>query len=235
MATKAKSYIGITVALGLALLLGSLTWFRQFPDPARYLACLSLALIASTMKVRLPGLRGTISLNFVFILMGIAQLSLVENLTLSFAAALVQCVWRPKNQPKPIQVLFSACALVISTAAAYATAHAISGESAMVIALVPAATVFFTMNTGMVSLVLALISNSPLSTTWKQCQLWTLPYYLVGAALAGVVSAASQTAGWRLSFLALPLMYLVYTYYLCHVLTWGERPQNSGFRDPVSR
>ena len=235
MPTKAKFYIGITVALGLALLVGSLTWFGQFPDPARYLACFALACIASTMKVRLPGLRGTISVNFVFILMGIAQLSLPETLTMSFAAALVQCVWRPKNRPKLVQVLFSACALVISTAATYATAHAISGEANMVLALVPAATVFFTLNTGMVSLVIALVSNAPLSTVWKQCQLWTLPYYLVGAAIAGVVAAFSQTAGWRVSLLPLPLMYLVYTYYFCYVLTWAERAQGTDFRDPVSR
>ena len=228
MATKAKVYIGITVALGFALLGGSVAWFREFPDMARFLACLSLACIASTLKVRLPGLRGTISVNFVFILMGIAQLSRSEIIVLSFAAALVQCLWRPKTRPKLIQVLFSACALVISTAVAYTVAHAISGQPATLIALIPAATVFFVMNTGMVSLVLALISNSPLSTVWKQCQLWTLPYYLVGAAIASVASTSVPTAGWRLSLLPLPLMYLVYCYFLWYVSSWSSRSQGPG-------
>jgi hypothetical protein len=228
MATKAKLYIGITVALGFALLGGSVIWFREFPDMARFLACLSLACVASTMKVRLPGLRGTISVNFVFILMGIAELSLSEMIILSFAAAMVQCLWRPKTRPKLIQVLFSACALVISTAVAYTVAHAISGQPATLIALVPAATVFFAMNTGMVSLVIALISNSPLSTVWKQCQLWTLPYYLVGAAIASVASTAVPTAGWRLSLLPLPLMYLVYCYFLWYVSSWSSRSQVPG-------
>jgi hypothetical protein len=76
MPTKAKLYIGTSVALGYALLAGTLVFFSQFPDVARYLACLSLACIASTMKVRLPGLHGTISVNFVFILMALTQFSL---------------------------------------------------------------------------------------------------------------------------------------------------------------
>lgn len=231
MATKAKLYIGITVALGFALLGGSLAWFRDFPDMTRFLACLSLACIASTLKVRLPGLRGTISVNFVFILMGIPQLSLSEMIILSFAAALTQCLWRPKTRPKLIQVLFSACALAIGTAVAYKAAHAISSQPATLIALIPAATVFFAMNTGMVSLVLALISNSPLSTVWKQCQLWTLPYYLVGAAIASVASTSAPAAGWRLSLLPLPLMYLVYCYFLWCVSSWSSRSQAPGLSE----
>jgi hypothetical protein len=228
MATKAKLYIGITVALGFALLGGSVAWLREFPDMARFLACLSLACVASTMKVRLPGLRSTISVNFVFILIGIAELSRSEIIVLSFAAALVQCLWRPKTRPKFIQVLFSACALVISTAVAYTVAHAISGQPATLIALIPAATVFFAMNTGMVSLVLALISASPLSTVWKRCHLWTFPYYLVGASIASVASTSAPAAGWRLSLLPMPLMYLVYCYFLWYVSSWSSRSQVPG-------
>ena len=78
MPAKARLYIGTTISLGLALLAASLVWFRECPDVARYLACASLACIASTLKVRLPGLHGTISVNFVFILIGIARLSLAE-------------------------------------------------------------------------------------------------------------------------------------------------------------
>jgi hypothetical protein len=213
MPARAKVYIGMSVALGFGLLAGTLIWFSQFPDVARYLACLSLACIASTMKVRLPGLHGTISVNFVFILIALTQLSLVETLTLAFAATLVQCFWRPKTRPKIVQVLFSTSTVVISTALAYGSAHAVPGQVHMLIALAPAATVFFVMNTGMISLILAFVSKSTLLAVWKQCHLWAFPYYLVGAAIAAVVDQSSQTIGWRLSLLALPVMYLVYSCY----------------------
>lgn len=213
MPTNAKLYIGTSVALGYALLAGTLIFFSQFPDVARYLACLSLACIASTMKVRLPGLHGTISVNFVFILMALTQFSLAETLIVALAATLVQCLWRPKTRPKLVQVLFNTSTVLISTALAYAGAHAVPGQDHPFIALAPAATVFFVMNTGMISLVLALLSKSSLLAVWKQCHLWAFPYYLVGAAIAAAVGQSSQTVGWRLSLLALPVMYLIYCYY----------------------
>src|SRR5438445_8388883 len=116
MSFKTRLYIVAAVALGFALLAGCLASYRQFPEMTRFLVYLSLACIASTMKVRLPRLQGTISVNFVFILLSIAQLSLAETLLLSFAATAVQCCWRPKTQPKLIRVLFNASAVVISAA-----------------------------------------------------------------------------------------------------------------------
>jgi hypothetical protein len=84
-------------------------------------------------------------------------------------------------------------------------------------ALAPAATVFFIMNTGMVSLILALISKTSLVAKWRQCHLWTFPYYLVGAAIAAAVSTSSQSIGWRVSLLVLPVMFLVYCYFTTYV------------------
>src|SRR6185436_18445064 len=104
MPVRAKLYIAVSIALGFALLAGTLIWFREFPDVARFLACLSLACIASTMKVRLPRLHGTISVNFVFILLAVTQLSLVEALIVAGIGTLVQCLWRAKTRPKLVQV-----------------------------------------------------------------------------------------------------------------------------------
>jgi hypothetical protein len=98
------------------------------------------------MKVRLPGLHGTISVNFVFILMALTQFSLVETLTVAFAATLVR-LWRPKTRPKVVQVLFNSSTVVISTALAYLAARVVSGQDHPLIALAPAATAFFVMNT----------------------------------------------------------------------------------------
>jgi hypothetical protein len=168
------------------------------------------------MKVRLPGLHGTISVNFVFILMALTQFSLAETLTIAFAATLVQSLWRPKTRPRIAQVLFNTSTVLISTALAYAAARAVPGQDHPFIALAPAATIFFVMNTGMISLVLALVSKSTLAAVWKQCHLWAFPYYLVGAAIAAAIAQSSLTVGWRFSLLALPVMYLIYAYYkLC--------------------
>jgi hypothetical protein len=227
MNTNAKLYIGTSVAVGYALLAGTLIFFSDFPDVARYLACLSLGCIASTLKVRLPGLHGTISVNFVFILIALAQLSLAETLTIAFAVTLVQCLWRPKTRPKLVQVLFNTSTVLISTGLAYLAAHMVPGQTHMLVALAPAATIFFVMNTGMVSLVLALLSKSTLLAVWKQCHLWAFPYYLVGAAVAGMIDQSSQTIGWRYSLLALPVMYLSYSCYKLCVSSFETRTMAS--------
>src|SRR5258706_11764475 len=99
MPVKAILYIAVNIALGFALLAGTLIWFKEFPDVTRYVACLSLACIASTMKVRLPGLHGTISVNFVFILLAVTQLSLGEAFIVAGAATPGHCLWRPKKRP----------------------------------------------------------------------------------------------------------------------------------------
>lgn len=227
MATNTKLYIGGTVAVGFALLVGSFLWFRELPDLARFLACLSLACIASTMKVRLPGLNSTISVNFVFILMGIAQLSLPETISMAFAATVVQCLWRAKTRPRLIQVLFNASTVVISAAVAFAAAREIPGGPHVLAAMAPAATIFFVLNTGMVSMVLALVSKARLLAVWKQCHLWTFPYYLAGALIAGLITASDHTLGWRLSLMALPMMYLLYLYYFTYVSAQRPRPETA--------
>ncbi len=74
--------------------------------------------------------------------------------------------------------------------------------------------IYFLSNTGMVSLVLALIEKQSVAKVWRQCYLWSFPYYLIGAGIAGAVTLSSRTVGWQTSaLLILPLMYLVYSYY----------------------
>jgi len=224
MPLKTRLYIGVAVALAFVLLAGCLIWYRQFPEMARFLAYTSLACIASTMKVRLPRLEGTISVNFVFILLSVAQLSLTETLLLGLAATVMQCQWRANTRPKPIQVLFNASTVVISAALAYWTARAVPGGPLRTMALIPAATVFFVVDTGMVSGILALISNKTLPAVWRQCHLWVFPFYLVGAVVAGGICAASDTNGWRISLLILPLMYLIYSHYRIYISSQMSSP-----------
>jgi len=79
--------------------------------------------------------------------------------------------------------------------------------------LVISTLVLYGSNTVMVATVLALVARKPLSGAWQLCYFWSLPYYLVGAAAAGIMTATSRTADWPASLLVLPLMGLVYVSY----------------------
>src|ERR1700719_3912304 len=113
MRKNAKVYIGAVLSLGIGMLLVSLVADPRIPHPARFIHCLVLAVLASTFKVRLPGMQSSISLNFVVFIIGIGALSLGETLLVAVSSALMQSLWRPRTRPKAIQVLFNAAVLSI--------------------------------------------------------------------------------------------------------------------------
>ncbi len=227
MPIKAKTYIGVIVVLGFVLLAGCLLFEGHFPDLPRYFAYLLLAAIASILKVRLPGIASTISINFLFILIGIADFTLAETLTMGSAAILIQCVWRTKSRPRLVQVVFNITALVISISAAYQVSHfalALARADSLSALLVLAACTFFMCNTLLISGVLCLVEGKPLKKIWQQCYFWSFPYYLVGSAIAGLVTVSSRAIGWQASLLVLPLMYLVYTFYRLYLERVAPEP-----------
>src|SRR3954463_14715441 len=113
MIVGAKIYIGVIIALGaMATLRGILLWDPH--DFVRFTCYLALAVPASCLKVRLPGVNGTMSVLFLFLLAGIVELGLPETLLIGTVCTLFQCYWRPKAPPRPVQVLFSVAALLIA-------------------------------------------------------------------------------------------------------------------------
>lgn len=224
MPNRAKFCIGVTIALGLVVLVAGLLFQWQPTPHARYLSYLALALLAATRKVRLPKIQGTVSLNFLFILVGVAELSLGETLLLACPAAAVQCLWKPKSRPKLIQVLFNVAVLAISATLAHSLSRLLNPLGGLALLLALATSILYIANTSLVSLVLSLLSEQPFSRVWRQCHLWTFPYYMVGAGIVGVLIVSERTVGWMPALLALPVMYLIYLYYaFCAKIAVGAR------------
>jgi hypothetical protein len=75
----------------------SACWHWQSADLARFVCYLAVAVLASSLKVQLPGIDGTMSVNFLFILLGVMELSLPETLVIGCTATLVQSVWHARK------------------------------------------------------------------------------------------------------------------------------------------
>ena len=223
MPSKAKFFIALAIIPGLTMLgLGVAHW--ESADPARFTVYLLLALVASTLKVRLPGLTGTLSLNFLFILIGVSQLSFSETLALGALATVMQCVWKNRTRPTVPQLLFNVAALTMAITSAHFMYHLpqiqqVNGSITVLLAL--AACFFFLTNTVLVASVLSLVETKPFARTWQQCYIWSFPYYLIGAAIAGLVSVSGQYVGWRTALLIVPIMYLIYLHYRLFVERHG--------------
>src|ERR1700688_4720029 len=98
-AVRANVYIGLMTAAGAAVLVHGL-WDWHTANWARYLFYCGIALLASRMKVSLPGVTGTMSMNFLFVLIGITELSRAETLLLGCLGILVQCLFSAKKRPR---------------------------------------------------------------------------------------------------------------------------------------
>jgi len=220
----ARLFISAVVIAGVILLFADVQHMAALSF--RFLAYLAVALIASTLKVKLPGMRGTISLNFVVVLVSIADLELGQAMLISALAGMAQSCWLPAKRPTAGQVAFNTCSLVISTAFAYTVGHfALGKDSGASVALPLAASTgaFFLVNTGLVSGVLSLINHESLSKTWHRCYFWCLPYYLIGSAAASIVVIAGRSNGWAPSLLVLPVLALVYVSFCLHVTRSSAR------------
>jgi len=208
----ARTYLGSVIALGTAIVIGCVAVDPHLPQTARFLQFLVLAILASTFKIRLPGMEGTISLNFVMYLIGISALTLTETVLMASAGTLVQAVWRSKKRPQALKTLFNVSTLVISVAGAHFASQQMRQEQTQVPALVVAATVLFVLNSWLVSLVVALSSGESAMSIWRNCNQWTFLYYLMGAGISALVIAYSRVAGWEQALAMLPAAYLMYSY-----------------------
>src|SRR5713226_1966075 len=220
MPSLAKAYIAMIAAVATVVLTVVAT--RWTPENfGRFFLFFALAMVASAMKIRLPGFKTTISINFVLILIGIALFSFGETVLIGLGGALVQSLWKTQQRPRPVQVLFNAACLTVCTATAFWASHNIPpmfGLNSLAAMMVVGACVYVVMNTGLVSLVISLAEGRTLTELWSSCYEWTFPYFLVGAAVAGLASATGHGTNWGVTLLVVPVMYFVYVYYRMHIV-----------------
>jgi len=185
-------------------------------DPFRYACFLTVAMCASVLKVQLPGIKATMSANFLFILVGILDLSYSETVIMGCLGGLVQTLWQSNPRPRPIQWLFNLANLALSISAAELVFH--SKIAAGIgfrwpLLMAAAATTYFAFNTISVSGIIAMTEGRNPVHVWKECYLWAFPYYLLGALIACGVSAINRMVGWEFGLLAFPIVYWIYRSY----------------------
>ncbi|HKH99933.1 MAG TPA: HD domain-containing phosphohydrolase, partial [Candidatus Sulfotelmatobacter sp.] len=205
---------GMALAACICFALAFPHW--QSTAPVKFVCYLIAALLASSLKVGLPGIEGTLSVNFLFTLLGILELSLPETLLIGLASTLGQFYWKPARRLKPIQLVFNVSQVTVSSAIAY-------GAYQLVViyvlhrpgplALLVAAIAHFGCNSAAMSTIIGLTEDKPVAKVWTGSYLWSFPYYLVGAAAAGLVHFLNGHIGWQSSLLVLPPIYLMYRSY----------------------
>jgi len=215
MGSNAKVYISLVSAAGIAAMGYAFLYPSRPHDLFRFCTYFLLSLLAATLKLRLPGLTGTMSIAFVFVLLGISELTLPETMLMACAGVVVQCLWRAKPRPAAVQVLFSVSAVAISLMLAFECSQFVRTQlhaEPVSIVLAVATCLYFMANSLLVSGVLSLVKREPLRAIWQQCYLLAFPYYLLGGAVAGLMAASGHEFGWTPPLLILPVMGLAFLF-----------------------
>lgn len=225
MPGRVKAVIGLVFAGALA----SIVWSTHYPGQSwlRFLVYLAVVLLSSGLKVALPEGEGTMSLNFPFILLAIAQHSPAQALALAALSVFAQCRVRVKKLFTFVQIAFNICNAVTATAAACLTYVGLVGAGlASAPSLALASTAYFFASTVPVALVIAWSKKEPAFPLWKAHFLWYLPFYFVGGVLAAIANYISVHFGWATSLLLVPMVYTVYRSYVAQMARMKERQQH---------
>jgi len=215
LSKSARVYIVAMALCGLACLVYSFKGWRPgaWDEFLWYLVC---ALLSSKLKVTLPGMTGTLSVNFVFILVSITELDLAATVVIACASGVVQAILTAKVRPSPVQLIFTFTNMAGSSTLAYLVYHSSFVHrqvTSVPFLLCLCALVYFLANTCSVGGIVALTERQPFWRLWRDRLFWTVPNYLAGAAIAAVHHGMVRYFGWQNSVLILPVAYLMYRSY----------------------
>jgi diguanylate cyclase (GGDEF)-like protein/putative nucleotidyltransferase with HDIG domain len=210
---RAQVFVGLVIAAGIVPLLQAAI-HQSSKNIAEFICYLGICILSSRLRVTLPGITGTLSVNFLFILVGIAELGYAEAITLGAIAMLAQSLF--PGRPTAMQLTFNVCAGTLSTALAYLVYHnpylnALIGSRPLLLCLT--ASVYFIVNAGCIAVVISFSEGKPLQKILVECYFWSFPYYLVGAGIAGAISWFNHAFNWETSLLFVPAIYLIFRSY----------------------
>jgi putative nucleotidyltransferase with HDIG domain len=226
--TRARPFVFLVNASGVVCLLAGLyPWHSS--HSLLFPSYLLLTVVASALRTVLPASEGTVSVNFVFFLVGICNMTISESLVLAVIATVVQCFWRMKKRLSFVHFAFNLAQLSLAITAAYWTyksllTYVFHGRAPL--PLLAATIVFFFLNSIPVAAVVALADNTSIVQKWRSGYSWTFPYYLVGAAIAGFIQFVNRLAGWEMSILVLPAVYVIYRSYCLHLGRWEDEKRH---------
>ncbi len=215
MTYKTKAFLASMITAG-AFALAHVFLHPVWTEPLHFATYLALILLASGMKVVIPQTdgNGTMSVNFIFILLAFMQLTLAEAMVAGCLSVLVQCLFRVKKGFKPVQIAFNlaniATAILLASLVYRGLFHF---HANMGVALALASAVYFFTNTVPVAGILALEQGEPVLKLWFKTFNWYFPFYLFGAAIAACIQFVTVHYGWPTSLLIFPVAWATYISY----------------------
>jgi diguanylate cyclase (GGDEF)-like protein/putative nucleotidyltransferase with HDIG domain len=213
--TVARLFMAATGVVGLAgILVTFLGWTPELST--RFVIYLLIGLACSGMNVQFPGVRGSLSVSDVFLMLGVLELKIPEAVILAVLVTAAQFYWDTRHRGKRLKLeglFFNTMCLALAVLAAcrvYQQPWFSGVAGGELLRLFLAGVAYFIVNTFLVSTAIALVSSDGALSVWKGLFDWSFSFSLVGVSLAGIVHTANERLGWAFSLVLLPPLYLVY-------------------------
>jgi hypothetical protein len=210
---SARIFVALIVISGL-LVLGDAVLSAKSMPTARFAAFLLVACVAARLRIKLPGVTGTMSVNLPFILVAAAQMNTAEALAVGFISTFFQCL--PKDKKLNLmQAAFNCSTITLAVAATrfiYSAPSVVSAVSSPSLRLAVAAAGYALANTVPVAIVIGLTEVNTLRTWLEMLQL-SFPYLVASAGIAGLTLTLTQEIGWQVPLAVLPIMVGIFQSY----------------------
>ena len=171
--------------------------------------------------IRIPRVKGLISVSDTFIFLAVLLFDKNAAVLLAAGEGLCSSI---RFSKKFTTVVFNAavmsCATFLAasvTTVAFGFNPSKDGIGDFVAALTMLAVIQYIVNSGVVSVGAALMTNQPLWTTWKDGFLWTSLTYFAGASAAGVAYKMIEIVGFYAVLATTPVIAIVYFTYCTYL------------------
>ena len=216
---RTQLYWAFVVTMGACCALFAIANLRHQRDFELWVF-VAIAVTFSGFKIRLPGVFGTLSLNYIIILVTLLALDAGAGMIVALTSTLGQCLIGAQARPRWYQVVFSVASVGLPVLAADQTLNALkrlAGDSTGLVALVAAASVYFLLNTATIAGIIGFTCGKSVFEIWKTAYLWTSPQYMVGGLIAEVIHILSNRLGWAAVGAMIPPTYLLYRSYTTYL------------------
>lgn len=220
---SARIFVALIIISGL-LLLGDAVLNAKSMPTAKFLIFLVVACVAARLRIKLPGVTGTMSVNLPFILVAAAEMNTVEALAVGFISTFFQCLAKGKKF-NLVQVAFNCSTITLAVAATrliYTAPSMASAVSSPSLRLAIAAAGYALANTVPVAIVIGLTEAVSVVRTWMEMLQLSFPYLVASASIAGLTLTLTQEVGWQVPLAVLPIMagiFLSYRRYFAATVT----------------
>lgn len=213
---SAKIFISGMLMAGAAVVArGAMSWGSGHSMWVLYLAV--MAVIASRLRVTLPGVNGSMSVNLPFILVAVSRLSFSEAVLIAGLSTVAQSFPRKGGRFNWVQASFNTSNIMLAAAVGFWASHVgvLAGVSGWDNSLVPvvACLTYFLVQTFPVAGVISLTENKSAVQVWREIAVLSFPYFVLSAGVAGTAVTAMHHLSWSVPVVALTVMYFVYRSY----------------------